>query len=173
MQLEQIIFDLVSLIIITIGLIRGFSKGFIIEVFQLLSIIIGIFGALKYAGTLTTQFQDKIALDPNLIWVSFFVILFCLLVIIISALARLITKLIKLAFLGCLNRVLGLILGGIKAILLLCLLVIIIEQIQDVIRLIPESYFEESFLYDKFDQIGQTILEWAKVNFPDETQSIL
>lgn len=99
------IIDVLYLIFLVFFLIRGYSKGVVVALFSALSIIIGIFCAIKFSGFAA----NLIAKDPKPFWLPFlsYVIVFVGVVFLVRLGAKAIDKLMKAAFLGLFNRLGG------------------------------------------------------------------
>lgn len=99
------IIDVLYLIFLVFFLIRGYSKGVVVALFAVLSIIIGIFCAIKFSGFVA----NLIAKDAKPFWLPFlsYVIVFIGVVFLIRLGAKAIDKLMKAAFLGFFNRLGG------------------------------------------------------------------
>ena len=70
------IIDIAVLIILSLGLINGFIKGFINEVAGIISIVLGIIGSIKFAEVLEVNLGLYIKWDPRIILALSFIILF-------------------------------------------------------------------------------------------------
>lgn len=99
------IIDVLYLIFLVFFLIRGYSKGIVVALFAVLSIIIGIFCAIKFSGFAA----NLIAKDPKPFWLPFlsYVIVFVGVVFLVRLGAIAIDKIMKAAFLGFFNRLSG------------------------------------------------------------------
>lgn len=104
------IIDVLYLIFLVFFLIRGYSKGVVVALFAVLSIIIGIFCAIKFSGLIA----GLIAKDPKPFWLPFlsYIIVFVGVVFLVRLGAKAIDKLMKAAFLGFFNRLGGALLYG-------------------------------------------------------------
>ncbi|MCY4560840.1 MAG: CvpA family protein [Flavobacteriaceae bacterium] len=158
--MENYLLDLIGAGIILIGMVRGLSKGFIIELTQLAAILIGIVLAIKYADPLAQFLHEKVAFGVAILRIAAFLFLFALIVMIMFMIGRLLTKLLKLMLINWLNQLLGGLFGAIKALLLLCILAVLTHQVNNTVHLIPDKYLEESLLYQNCLTVGQAALEW-------------
>ena len=118
--------DLIIIAIIGFGIIRGYSKGLIIE----LSSFFGIFIAFFIAGNVDNVLSDKVSSFTNansdLINTICFILIFILSYVLIIYIAKGFTKLAKVVYLGLLNSLLGGVFGGLKLLLILLIIVKII-----------------------------------------------
>ena len=96
--------DIILLIILGFGLVRGFMRGLIIEMASLLAIVVGIYGAIHFSF-FTASLLDKILpAEKQTLEVVAFGITLIVLVLGVMLLAKILTKMMKAAELGFLNR---------------------------------------------------------------------
>lgn len=146
--------------LILFGAVKGFFKGFIIEVASIIALIAGIIGALLFASTvseLLTAYFNFEEIPPTGI---IFALIFVVIIISINLLARLLTKVIKLAALGLINRLLGAFFGGLKFALILSALLLLLDQFDFLFQYFDTTILKESFLYEPVKTIGETVFDW-------------
>ena len=156
-------FDIVTIVLAGFGLVRGWFKGFIIEVSSLIAIFVASLGAIHFSELLSqkliTDYQFETPLLP---YISFgFVFIGILILVFVSA--RLLEKIIKIAMLGIFNRMAGAVFGMTKSLLVIGFFVFIFQSIGKELNLYldradPESIFQKSISYPYFEQGLQTIL---------------
>ena len=156
-------FDLAILILISIGIFRGLIKGLIIEVSSLISLYLGIIGSINYSDFISLYIINYTKWNETTINIICFILLFISIVWSIMLIAKLITKILKLAYLGLLNRIFGALFGGIKWIVILSGIIIIYNSINQIIT-IPNQFLEESFSYNKLLDFGHFIFDWTSNN---------
>jgi membrane protein required for colicin V production len=139
--------DIVLLGILILALIRGFIKGFIMQLAGLAALILGIYTALHFSETLCRLLETRISLDPVVIrWLSF-AILFTLVVLAVHFLGKLVEKLAKITTLSFLNRIAGALFSGIKAIFIVAVLVTMLNVVDQKIHILPDEKTEKSVFY--------------------------
>ena len=97
--------DIILSLIFFYGLFKGFTRGLIIEAASLLSVIIGILGALTFTPiieSLLSYFLSDEKFPPSII---LFTASLILIVLGVNIFARNLTKFIKLVSLGGINKV--------------------------------------------------------------------
>ena len=102
--------DIALLIIVIIGIIRGFQHGFIISVFVTAAWILGILGALKFCSVAAVALRDRLHVDSPYTPVIAFILLFILIAIVIYWMGKSLEKVMEVAQLGLINKVLGILL---------------------------------------------------------------
>tara|TARA_Y100000814_G_scaffold270839_1_gene227208 strand:- start:117 stop:614 length:498 start_codon:yes stop_codon:yes gene_type:complete len=132
--------DLIIIAIIVFGIIRGYSKGLIIELSSFFGIFISFFIAGNVDNFLSNEISAFISVNSDLLNTFSFIIIFILSYLLIIYLAKGFTKLAKVVYLGLLNSVLGGVFGGLKLILIL----LIITKIIFSLNLLSNNIISES-----------------------------
>ena len=118
-------FDIILIVVVAFSLIRGLFKGLIGEVSGIVGVIAGFYGAYTYYPRLAVYGRDWVSNSAVLNLVAFFA-LFCTILIAVGLLAALIRKLLKLVFLGWVDRTFGLVFGACKGILVMSVFFIMV-----------------------------------------------
>ena len=155
------IFDVIILIILLYGLIKGFIKGFIIEVAGIIALILGVTGSFKFARILEVSLNSYVDWSPKTIQIASFIILFIIIIYAVSLLAKMITKTLKIIALGIINRIFGGIFGLLKWCVILSSLVLVSQEINEIITLIPDKTLKDSVSYNLLDKLGGFLFDWV------------
>ena len=155
------IFDFIILIILLYGLIKGFVKGFIIEVAGIIALILGVTGSFKFASILEVYLNSYVDWSPKTIQIASFIILFIIIIYAVSLLAKMITKTLKIIALGMINRIFGGIFGLLKWCVILSSLVLVSQEINEIITLIPDKTLKDSVSYNLLDKLGGFLFDWV------------
>jgi len=99
-------FDIILLVILVVSLIAGLAKGLVREVFSLAGVLLGILVAFLGASSLADVLGRWIAYE-SAAYAAAFVLLFVVTMVVAGILGILLTKVLDLASLGFLNRLLG------------------------------------------------------------------
>lgn len=146
--------------LILYGAVRGFFKGFIIEAASLIALIAGLVGALLFAAAvsdlLTSYFNFDTVPPAGIV----FALIFIVIIVAVNLLARMLTKIIKMAALGIINRIFGVLFGGLKYALVLSALLLLLDQFSFLFQYFDTTILEESILYDPIKTIGEFVFEW-------------
>ena len=118
-------FDILVVIIVGYGLVRGLFRGLVKEVASIIGVLGGFYLAYSYyrllgihLGLLTSNESYQMIIG--------FLIIFCGVLILVAGLAMMIKYLLKIAYLGWADRIGGLIFGGLKAVLIISILFLIL-----------------------------------------------
>jgi membrane protein required for colicin V production len=103
------VIDIIFAIIIITACIRGYQKGLIIAVFSIIAFVVGLAAALKLSAAVAGWLGNHAAISVK--WLPFlsFALVFFIVVLLVRWGARLIEKTFKMALLGWVNRLGGII----------------------------------------------------------------
>ena len=156
--------DIIFGLILFYGLFKGFTRGLIIEAASLLSIIIGILGALTFTPiieSLLSYFLSDEKFPPTII---LFTASLILIVLGVNFIAKNLTKFIKLVSLGGINKVLGGIFGVSKYILLVSILFVFVDQFSFLFDFFESNFLKESVLFESLKNLGYYIIQLLENN---------
>lgn len=103
--------DIILLLPLLYGAYRGFSRGLIIEVATLLGLLLGVYIAIKFSGYTEDFLRDFLNLSSESLSYVALGVTFLIVVVAISLLGKMLTKLIDIISLGMVNKLLGTVLG--------------------------------------------------------------
>ena len=112
------VFDISFLAIVAALTLRGLWRGFMLEWASVAGLITGYLVAMTYADVLAQWLVSETNLHPSTAKYAGFLVVLLLTYDLVAALAKLLTKLLKLILLGWINRLLGAISGAAKGLLL-------------------------------------------------------
>jgi len=163
--------DWVLLALLAAAAVRGFFRGFVVELASLMALVLGIWAASRYNAAVAAW----IGLDPRHEVISFLVTFIGVLVA-IHLLAKLITKVMDLAQLGLPNKVAGLLFGALRAAFVLSVALNFVLSVAlnilmvrtEVSGLIPHRTLEQSMLFPSLRAFAPMIVpalgdtQWLK-----------
>lgn len=163
--------DLVLGILIFIGAIQGFRKGFIIELASVAALILGIWGGIKFSD-LTAEFITRhTGYQSEHMGTIAFVVTFIVIVILIHIMGRMLDTIVKAVFLGFLNRLAGIIFGVLKTAIILSILLLIFDDIDENVHILPAQQKQQSVIYMPMKQLVPTLFPFIKLwNTKDENK---
>ncbi|GGG38020.1 CvpA family protein [Bizionia arctica] len=141
------VIDIVLLGFLLLGLVRGFIKGFFVEVASLVALIAGVYGAIHFSSYASEMLIEKVDWDERTINITAFAITFIVIVMVIAMAGKALTKLADFAALGILNKLLGALFGVLKMTLILSVLLNIFDKLNTTIPFLDEASTENSMLY--------------------------
>lgn len=146
--------DIIILIPLLWGIIRGFSKGLIIEVASLVALVIGIFAGLHFSYFITSIIGLKSPYAPLI----GFIITFVLIVFAVFLLAKILEKSVNLLALGIANKLAGAFFSAVKFAFILSILIMIVERTDDNGRFVPQETRKTSLLYKPVGSIAPAVI---------------
>ena len=103
--------DIVLLIILLIGAIQGFRKGFVMEIVSILALILAIFVGFKLLYEGISFLRDQFHLSGNFLPYLSFILLFIGTILLVNIIGKAVKKLLDLTLLGGVDNIAGGILG--------------------------------------------------------------
>lgn len=147
--------DIVILLFLLYGAFRGFSKGLIIEVATLAGLILGVFIAIRYSPFTEGILKDFLNITSRYLSYIALAVTFLLVVIAVYLLGKMLTRLVDIISLGLVNKLLGTLLGIAKYFIMVCVLLMIVDALNDKFHFISEETRENSLLFDLFLNFAQ------------------
>ena len=131
--------DIVILLFLLYGAFRGFSKGLIIEVATLAGLILGVFIAIRYSPFTEGILKDFLNITSRYLSYIALAVTFLLVVIAVYLLGKMLTRLVDIISLGLVNKLLGTLLGIAKYFIMVCVLLMIVDALNDKFHFISEE----------------------------------
>ncbi|MCF8320049.1 MAG: CvpA family protein [Flavobacterium sp.] len=148
------------------GFVRGFWNGFFIELASFVSLLLGIYVAIKFSYIMKSIVANHVSWNPKSIQIVAFILTFILVVIGISLLAKFLTKIANKASLGIVNKVMGSVFGLLKMILMLSVLLSLFQKINFDYTFAKKSTIDNSYFFNPIQKTAEIIYpsieEWYK-----------
>ena len=153
--------DLGILSIAAIFFIRGVFRGFVYELVTVVGLILGYIISITYLSLLTSVILKFFPTLPEAATklVSFF-ILFVGTNLLLRLVANILTKTLKVAMLGWLNRLFGGLLGVIKSIVIMGIIVFVINLIPFSSTFLDQFEVKQSLLFPLLEAVGPKLYEF-------------
>lgn len=163
--------DLVLAIMLLLAAIQGFRKGFIIEFASLAALILGIWGGIKFSD-LTANFITKHTnYTSEYLSTIAFLVTFIIIVILIHIMGKMLDSVVRAVFLGFLNRLSGIIFGVLKTAVILSVLLLLFDEVDETVHLLPTKQKQESQLYGPMKSVVPTLFPFIKLWKSDEDKN--
>lgn len=154
--------DYIIIFFVIIGFIEGIFKGFIIEIASFLALILGVWGAIKFAGVMANFMSSHWDIQGEYVQIIAFLITFVLIVITVHFIGKVIQLVIKAVSLGFIDRIFGAIFGLFKTLFVLCVLLIILDKLEAKVPILPEKVVTESRFYKPLSDISIRIFPFLE-----------
>ena len=161
-------FDLTILIFLLLALVKGYRKGFIMQLVGLAVILLAaIFGG-KLAEIILPEINRFMDITPSFARALSFLIAFGLIAVVISLVGRLIEKLAEVVLLSFVNRLLGSVIavGTMMVVLSIVLnLVLMLDKRENIIN---SEIKQESFFFKRVEAVVPAIVPYLNKEFWEE-----
>lgn len=164
--------DIIIAIPIVIAMVKGAWRGLILEAASFIGLVGGIIAGVLFLDQIRDFLQTFLQLNETYLSVIAFIIIFSCVVLGVSLIGKLATKLFEIAALGIINRIGGLLFGFISSFLLVGLGVLLVEKVDNAFNILPNDVKEESVLYKPVSYVIPQVLdvfdmyEWQEILHP-------
>lgn len=151
--------DLILLLPIVYGLVRGFIKGLVNEVASLLSIVAGLYLAYHYHDAVEQFLASQFGENDSWLGIASYLVIFIAVTILVFLLAKILTRMINFIALGIFNRIAGAVFGAAKVALVFLLLIYLLSPFFDQFIKDNETW-SQSVVYDLMTQYASKVGDW-------------
>ena len=149
--------DAVIIILLVFSVISGFTNGFVREVASLIGLVFGIWGAIRFSSYTAGKLYDWFDMTGQYVGIIAFLVTFCVIVVIIHFLGIVADKIVDAVSLGFLNRILGMVFGLIKSVLIMSVIFVVLNAIDARRPFLPKVKIEESRFYNPVSDIAPAL----------------
>ena len=153
--------DIIILLPLLIGLIRGLMRGFVVELTAIVAILFGFIGTKIWGAPFAVWLGNQFAWPEAVCSVVAYALLFLGITLLLNILARLISKLFKAVNLGWLNRLFGAVLGVTKWATIVLFLVLCVHRLDDQFHFFKEELKQQSSIYTFVTPLSEKA--WSRV----------
>ena len=139
--------DIILGIFLLLGLVRGFMKGFFVELASLIALVAAIYGAIQFSHFAVDFLADKVDWEEDTIQLAAFAITFVIIIIVVSLAGKLLTKLANVIALGILNKILGAAFGFLKITFLASVVILFFKAVNSENSFVEQETLDNSRLY--------------------------
>lgn len=165
--------DIIFFILLILAVFKGYSKGFIVALFSVVGLIVGLAAALKFSTYVAEQLSGSLNLSSRWLPVLSFLLVFIGVMLLVRLGARMIQGGVELAMLGWVNRIAGILLY----LLLYSILYSVFLFYATQLKLFSQETINNSNVYEYIQPLGPkvidslgTIIPWFKNMFAELQQ---
>lgn len=140
--------------------IRGLMRGLAMELASLIGLVCAIYISLHFSNFAANLLTDTFHFSGRFLPIASFIVTFLVVIIVFWIAGKAITKLFEAAELGFFNRLLGLVFGVVKAVVLVSLLFFIIRAIDPNKKLVSDEDRNASIFYKYTEKVMDVITPW-------------
>ncbi len=145
------ILDLIAALVITYAFYRGYNKGLLKTIVNVLSIVVGIVVALKFSPTLIGYLQDVVNINPAVEFILGFLIVFFVVMLLMRFVADKIEDLLEAININLINQIAGGVLMGALASFIIGSILSLLANL----RILNAEYAAQSTLYEFLTAAGR------------------
>lgn len=150
------IIDIILSIFLLLGIVRGFFKGFFVELAGLVALVLGIYGAIHFSDRMYYFLSLFITWEEKYLSIVAFALTFILIVVLISIIGKVLTQMAGVLALGLVNRLLGAVFGMLKTAFLASIFFMFMNK-SEAFR-IEEETKEGAVLYPQVEKLAPMLL---------------
>ena len=138
-------------------MVTGFINGLVKEVASLAALVLGIWGAIRFSSFTAAKMYDYFDMTGNYVGIISFIVTFAVIAIGIHFAGLIVDKLLKAVALGFVIRLLGILFGLIKSVLILSVIFVVLNAIDARRPFLPGDKINESMLYNPIADIAPAL----------------
>ncbi len=154
------VFDIAILICIVPFLINGLRKGFVSQVAAIISLIAGVWLSFRFTGALCGWAGKYMDVSGRLLYVSVFTLIMIVVIMVFFLIGRLLRKVLRIAMLGWLDRLLGFVFALFTALLVISIPLVLFNTLNGSYHFVDESTFSTSKLYAPLKDFAYNIFPY-------------
>ena len=159
--------DIILCALLVFAFYKGLVNGLFVELASLISLILGIYFAVKFSSFIKEILMGIVKWNPNTIQIVAFVLTFVVVVIVINMLGKFLTGIADFAFLGWLNKLGGGFFRVLKTILIVSIVFSIFEKINYNNYLAKKETLDNSIFYNPIQKIAGYVFPSIKKGYEE------
>jgi membrane protein required for colicin V production len=153
------IFDVIFALLLCFAIYSGVKQGLIMQVAALLSLLLGVYIAAKFSGILA-RWITGFGVGTQAVFIISFALTFIGVLILARLTGHVAQKIVHLALLGWLNRLLGVVFSLVKMALIISITLLIINTTNRELHFMPRKQVEKSKLYAPLSNFAPSLLPY-------------
>lgn len=155
--------DIILVVWFIIGAVSGYKKGFLVSLFSLVGIFLGILLGFKLMGIAMIKLANAYNVDEKILPYAAFGLVFVIVIIVVNLVGKLVKSSIDKTVLGEADQWAG----GVMGLLRTAFMVSVILWILSALSIdLPERWVANSYLYEYTANFAPTVTEWVGDIFP-------
>lgn len=151
------IFDIIVGALLLYAAYNGLKKGLFVELASLVSLVIGIFIAIKFSYLMRDIIAKQVSWSPKTIEIAAFGITFLIVVIAIHTLAKVFTSIVDFAYLGWLNKLGGATFSFLKTVLMLSIVFNLFQKVNINNIFVKKETLDNAIFFNPVQDISRFI----------------
>jgi len=157
MDYTNYIIDIILLMCLVWGAYKGFRKGFIIQSFVILALVLAVWGSFAFAGRLEPFIRNNLQVNDGASYIVSFIVVFLLVIIFAYSSGILVSKVADAIALGMINRLSGALFGILSNALILSALILLFNRANEKKQWIAPEIINKTYLYKPVEKVAPAI----------------
>jgi len=149
--------DIILIVILLFGLIRGLMNGFFVEITALVGLGLGVYGTIHFSYFIADFLKNRVDWTEKYLQIVAFACTFLIIVLLISLTGKLLTKIADVSALGILNKIAGGAFGVMKYGLILSVVLVVFDRLNRTLPFVSEDGLQSSMLYKPVKNLAPTL----------------
>ncbi len=154
--------DIILLVCFIPGIIRGLSKGFLEQALALVGIVLSVWAAFHFSSLVCTWLKPYLEVSETVLNVIAFALILVAISLAVLLVARLLTKVVELAMLGWLNKVLGLAFAVAVNALVIGIFIILFDTLNVKFGFVKPEVLDQSVVYTTLRDLCYLVFPYLK-----------
>ena len=154
--------DIILLICLVPSVIRGFMKGFLTQALELIALVVGAWVAYHFSWAATRWAQQYVEASAAILHIVLFVLLLILAFYLLHFVGKALLRIIRVIISGGMDKLLGVVFGLMKAVLITGLFVIVFHTLNTQFGFVSAKVLEESVLYGPIKDFAYAVFPYFK-----------
>ena len=154
--------DIILLVLLIPGTIRGISKGFLEQAVSLVGVVLAVYLAYHFSAPVCTWLGKYINVSETVLHVIGFAVMLLAVLVVVMCIAKLLTRVADMASMGWINRVLGFVFSLAVSAVIISVLIILFDTVNARFELVKTPVLNDSVLYGHLKDLGYWIFPYLK-----------
>ncbi len=159
--------DIIVCALLVFAFYKGVVNGLFIELASLISLVLGIYFAVKFSSFMKEILMEYVKWNPNSIQIVAFILTFIVVVIATHLLGKFLTGIANFAFLGWLNKLGGGFFRVLKTVLIVSIVFSLFEKINYNNYLAKQETLDNSIFFNPIQKIAGYIFPSIKKGYEE------
>ena len=157
--------DIILLVCFLPGIIRGLSKGFLEQALALVGIVLSVWAAFRFSSLVCTWIKPYLEVSETVLSVISFALILVFVALVAILVGKLLTKLLELAMLSWLDKVLGLVLALAVNALAIGVVIVLFDTLNLKFGFVKPEVLDGSVVYTALKDLSYLVFPYLKELF--------
>lgn len=154
--------DIIILVCFAPFLIQGITKGFIVQVTSVVSLLAGTWLSFRFSDAVCEWLLPYMDVSDKILHVVAFSLIMVAVILVFHMVGRLLRGLFKIVLLGWLDRLLGIVLSLLLGTMAIGVVIMLFDTVNSQFSFVSDEQLAESMLYTPVKEFAYTIFPYFK-----------